>query len=101
MSVARILPIPALRSLPAALPLEGAVRLELEEGVPVFRASASVQDRVEELLEKQRAIGLVAEEGAELDRYEEMDDYMRFVNRVTRNLVQSQADQEKASDASA
>ena len=32
-------PLPQLRSLPAMLPLEGAVRIELEEGVSVFRAS--------------------------------------------------------------
>lgn len=94
-------PVPRLQSLPAALPLDGAVRIELEEGVPVFRASASVQDRIEELLAKQRETDLGAEEGAELDRYEELDDYMRFVNRVARNLVQSQVGQEKASASSA
>ena len=97
MNMAAILPLPRLCSLPAALPLEGAVRIELEEGGIVFRASASVQDRIEELLVKQRKGGLMAEEGAELDRYEEMDDYLSFVNRVTRNWVQSQEDKEKAS----
>ncbi len=31
-------PFPRLRSLPATLSLEGAVCIELEEGIPVFRA---------------------------------------------------------------
>jgi hypothetical protein len=86
-------PFPKLHALPAALPLEGAVRIELEEGVPVFRASDAVQDRIKGLLVKQRETGLTAEESAEFDRYEEMDDYLGFVNRVTRNLIQSQADE--------
>ena len=37
MEVASILPIPQMQRLPATLPLENAVRLELEEGVPIFR----------------------------------------------------------------
>ncbi len=32
--------LPKLAALPVTLPLEGAVRLELVEGVPVLRASA-------------------------------------------------------------
>jgi hypothetical protein len=35
--------IPKLQSLPSKFPLEGAVRLELEEGIPVFRASEVVE----------------------------------------------------------
>jgi len=70
------------------LPLEGAVRIELEEGVPVFRVSDSIQAQIEELLLKQQKAGLTAEEKEELDRYEEVDDYLSFVNRVIRNLIQ-------------
>ena len=83
-------PLPRLKNLPASLPLERAVRIELEEGVPVFKASRLVQDRIEELLRKQRDARLRVEEQTELDRYEEMDDYLSFVNRVVRNLMQSE-----------
>lgn len=83
-------PLPRLQSLPASLPLERAVRIELEEGVPVFKASRLIQDRIEELLLKQRASRLRVEEEKDLDRYEEIDDYLSFVNRVVRNLMQSE-----------
>ncbi len=79
---------PRLRSLPATLPIESAVRIELQEGIPVFRVSSSVQDRIEKLLRKQRESGLTQKEAAELDRYEEIDDYLSFVNRLVRNHLQ-------------
>ena len=94
MDTLTIRPLPRLRALPEALPLEESVRIELEEGVPIFRASSSVQARVEGLLAKEREAGLTVEEDEELDRYEEMDDYLSFVNRVTRNLMQPQLDKE-------
>ena len=87
-------PLPRLRALPAMLPLEGAVRIELEEGVPVFRASSLIQARIEELLLKEREGGLTAEEKEELDRYEEIDDYLSFINRMSRNLIQTQSGEE-------
>jgi len=31
--------LPRLKALPESLPLERAVRIELQEGVPIFRAS--------------------------------------------------------------
>lgn len=86
MAIAAIQPIPQLRTLSATLPLDNAVRLELEEGVPVFRATATVQERIEFLLEKQRATKLTKREEQELDLYEEIDDYLSFVNRTVRNL---------------
>jgi len=79
---------PRLDSLPGTLPLEGAVRIEMEEGVPLFRASSTVQTRIETLLTKQQEARLNVEETLELDRYEEMDDYLSFLNRVVRNLAQ-------------
>lgn len=79
-------PIPQLRTLPTTLPLGNAVHLELEEGVPVFRATATVQGRIEFLLEKQIATKLTKREEQELDLYEEIDDYLSFVNRVIGNL---------------
>jgi len=77
---------PKLNSLPRTLPIEGAVRIDLEEGIPVFRASSTVQSRIEELLTKQQNTSLNAEEEKELDCYEEIDDYLSFVNRTIRNL---------------
>jgi hypothetical protein len=84
--------LPKLNHLPANLPIEGAIRIELVEGVPVFRASSAVQIRIEELLAKQQNALLYLEEEQELDCYEEIDDYLSFVNRLIRNqfLVQTQ-----------
>ena len=94
MNTLTIRPLPRLRALPATFPLEGAVRIELEEGIPVFRASGSIQARIEALMLKEQAVGLTAQEDEELDRYEEVDDYLSFVNRVVRNLIQPQPGRE-------
>ena len=94
MSTMVIHPLPRLRSLPTTLPVEGAVRIELEEGVPIFRASNTVQTRIEALLCKQRASGLSTEEEQELDCYEEIDDYLSFLNRIVRNLLYTQSQQD-------
>jgi hypothetical protein len=75
-----------LQHLPTSLPMEGAVRIELEEGIPVFRASSTVQNHIEALLVKQQTTLLNSEEEQELDCYEEIDDYLSFVNRTLRNL---------------
>lgn len=82
--------LPKLDRLPASLPLEGAVRIELEEGIPIFRATDTVQSRIEELLGKQKQSPLSEEEEQELDRYEEIDNYLSFVNRTVRNLFLAQ-----------
>ncbi len=79
---------PRLRSLPGSLPVEGAIRIELEEGVPILRASFSVQERVDKLLNKERESGLSAQEAEEFDRYEEIDDYLSFLNRLVRDIFQ-------------
>ena len=78
---------PKLHVLPSAVPVEGAVRIELEAGIPVFRVALSVQDRIENLIEKQQEAGLSPAENQELDRYEEIDDFISFVNRLTRNAI--------------
>jgi hypothetical protein len=78
--------LPKLQQLPTNLPIEGAVRIELEEGIPIFRASSFVQARIEALLLKQQDSSLDMEEERELDCYEEIDDYLSFVNRTVRNL---------------
>jgi hypothetical protein len=80
------LSIPKLNSLPGNVPVDGAVRIELEEGVLIFRASSWLQNRIEELLDKQKEMALTADEEKELDCYEEIDDYLSFVNRTIRNL---------------
>ena len=80
------LPLPKLNTLPTTLPIDGAVRIELEEGVPIFRTSQRVQNRIEELLEKQKITALSTDEEHELNSYEEVDDYLSFVNRTIRNL---------------
>jgi hypothetical protein len=77
--------LPKLNRLPIGL-LERAVGIALEEGVPVFRASSAVQERIEALLEKQVDGGLSEGEVQELDCYGEIDDYLSFVNRMVRDL---------------
>jgi hypothetical protein len=79
-----------LEHLPNSLPIEGAVRIELVEGVPIFRASSLVQERIEILLAKQQNSSLHSEEETELDEYEELDDYLSLVNRIIRNISLNQ-----------
>ena len=79
--------LPELKSLPNVLPTEEAVRIELEEGIPIFRASDKLQPRIEELLFRQQETPLAREEVEELDSYEGIDAYLSFVNRTVRNLV--------------
>lgn len=52
-----VLLLPKLNHLPATLP-EGAVCIELEKGIPVFRASSVVQNHIEALLMKQQTTPL-------------------------------------------
>jgi hypothetical protein len=75
-----------LKTLPQTLPKQEAVSIELVEGIPIFRASQKVQNRLEYLLEKQKQNSLNSEEEKELDNYEELDDYLSLVNRTIRNL---------------
>ncbi len=82
--------LPKLRHLSPDLSLEGAVSIELQEGVPIFRASMAVQTRVEELLSLQLESALTPKQEQELDSYEEIDDYLSLVNRTLRNLYQLQ-----------
>ena len=65
-----------LSHLPNSLPLDGAVRIELMEGVPIFRDFSLVQRRIEALLTKQKESALTLEENEELDEYEELGDYL-------------------------
>lgn len=78
--------LPKLRSFPASLSLDGAIGIEWVEGIPIFRASSVVQTRIEALLAKQQDSNLSPKEEEELDCYEEIDDYLSFVNRTVRNM---------------
>ena len=82
--------VPRLHGLPTSLPRESAVEIEVEQGILIFRASKIAQDRIEQLLNKQRETKLNGSEEKELDQYEDIDDYLSFLNRLTRNLAESQ-----------
>ena len=75
-----------LDNFPPAFPKEEAIRIELVEGIPILKASQKVQNRIENLLVKQQTALLNPEEEAELNRYENLDDYLSLVNRTIRNL---------------
>lgn len=83
--------IARLADAPPTLTEEGVLRVEVQEGIPVLRATASIEGRIEELLARQHDSGLSAEEEAELDRFEEIDDYLSLFNRVVRNALEGQA----------
>lgn len=76
-------PPPKLQKLLSSLPLKGAVRIDLVERIPLFRVSSTVQNRIDSSLAKQRNPSLTMEK--ELDCYEEIDDYLSYVNRMLRN----------------
>jgi len=77
--------------MPAALRRDGAINLEVEQGVIILRASKAVQDRIEALLNKQQTEKLTRAEKRELQQYEQIDDYLSLLNRLSRNLAQSHA----------
>src|SRR5262245_43595057 len=80
--------------LPAALQREGAINIEVEQGVIILRVSKAVQNRIENLLHKQQTASLTQAEEKEMEQYEQLDDYLSLLNRLSRNLVQSQHNQE-------
>lgn len=79
--------LPKLKSINKTLPLEGIISIEITENIPIFRASSVVENRINELFEKQKISELEPQEEQELDSYEEIDDYLSFVNRTIRNLT--------------
>ncbi len=85
--------LPTLKNLPSHLLIDGAVRIELEEGIPIFRVTDRIQSRIEDLLNRQQEVSLSEAEEQELDSYEEIDDYLGFVNRTMRNLFVLEAQQ--------
>lgn len=85
--------LPTLQNLPPHVAMDGAVRIELEAGVPIFRVTDRIQSRIEDLLSRQQEVSLSEAEEQELDSYEEIDDYLSFVNRTMRNLFVLEAQQ--------
>lgn len=69
------------------------MRIELEEGVLIFRVTDRIQSRIEDLLNRQQEVSLGKAEEQDLDSYEEIDDYLSFVNRTMRNLFIREAQQ--------
>ena len=87
----------SLDDLPAALRREGAISLEVEQGVIILRASKAVQERIESLLHKQQTAKLTRAEKNELKQYEQVDDYLSLLNRLSRNVARSEISQERIS----
>lgn len=82
--------LPNLENLPASLQGENAVNLVLVQGVMVFRASTKMQNRIQDLLEKEKVKAISDKEIEELDAYQEIDDYLSHVNRIVRNSFESE-----------
>ena len=80
--------LPKLKNIKKNLINDRAVNLKVEHGVVIFRASKEMQSRIEELLEKNKSGSLKAEEESELTTYEEIDDYLSYVNRLIRNSTE-------------
>lgn len=91
MTLTQTPPLPKLNRLPLTMPDDGTVVITLQEGVPVFRASRKVQQRIHTLLDKEKMGRATQAEQEELDRYEEIDDYLSHLNRLVRNLSHEQA----------
>ncbi len=86
MDAAALPHLPKLTELPISLPTDGAINIEIVQGVPTFRASTAVVGRIEQLLKKEQEKGLSVSEADELAQYEEVDDYLSHLNRVVCNL---------------
>jgi uncharacterized protein YnzC (UPF0291/DUF896 family) len=82
-----------LSDFPLNMPLESSIGIEIQEGVPILRASTAVQNRINELLDKQQYGSLSKEEEQEFDCYEEIDDYLSLVNRTMRNMAFNETQQ--------
>lgn len=76
-----------LERLPKTLPREGAVRIELAQGVVIFRTSRLFQEQIEILKAQQKEDELTAEELQELQDYEELNNYLTWVNQMLGNTL--------------
>lgn len=82
--------VPRINALPATMARESAIRVELDDGALIFKASERMNDRIEKLIAEEKSGSLDQTEKRELDQFEEIDDYLSFLNRLTRNLVLQQ-----------
>lgn len=55
----------------------------------MFRARPKIQERLEELLEKQPTSPLTEGEEREILQYEELDELLSLVNRLVRNSMRA------------
>lgn len=92
MTTATLEAVPTSEKLPVTMPRSGAIDLELEQGVLIFRVTPIVQERIETLLDKQRSAALTPAEAEELQQYEVVDDYLSYLNRVIRKSQGNGAD---------
>ncbi len=76
---------PVLEALLQSLPIDASVRIELVEGVPIFRAPPHVRARIEDLLDQREISTLSPDERQELIQFEELDEFLALVNRLVRN----------------
>lgn len=74
---------PKIHELPNIPQNKSLVAIEVIEGVLFFRASEFSQNQIENLLSKQKASKLTDTEETELNLYEDLDDYLSFLNRLT------------------
>src|SRR4028118_531524 len=71
-----------LHRLPNSLPSEGSIGIELVKGLLVFRISTKIQDRIETLIAEKTESALTSEEETELAQYQELVDYLNWVNET-------------------
>jgi hypothetical protein len=81
---------PKIHQISTKLPREGIIKIDIEEGIPILRSVDTIQERIEFFLSQQITKKLTIEEEQELNFYEEIDDYLSFLNRLTRNLYLTQ-----------
>lgn len=77
--------LPKLKKLSKGLVASQTVNLKIEQGVVIFRASAEMKNRIEDLLDKDKSNSLTKKEAEELEMFAEIDDYLSHVNRLIRN----------------
>ncbi len=87
--------VPRINFLPATMLPESAIRVELDEGSLIFKASDRMNQRIADLLSKEKRGLIDSEEKRELDQFEEIDDYLSYVNRLTRNLILQKSEEDR------
>ncbi len=68
---------------------DGAVSVEKQDGSVVLRASQALQNRLEELLERQKSAQLSPDDSAQYAAICELDDALSWLNRLSRDSTRS------------